>query len=209
MRALDPFKGSLSEGTAILGKTRKRRDSDDEIGPLEWRDDDEEDEEALIEKRRKEREALLKKLAQGKSAAPVKRKASPGSVSTPSAGSDDESELLEEAKKVLRRSESETREDSVPRSSSPFDFAASQRDKLAGVEAKEAFDMFADGDTAVRQDELAAKGILMGAAPGGSENEALADNYDDSEGYYRVRIGELMDGRLFYSTTINYVQLGM
>lgn len=31
--------------------------------------------------------------------------------------------------------------------------------------------------------------------PVGPTNEALRDNWDDGEGYYRVRIGELLDGR--------------
>jgi serine/threonine-protein kinase PRP4 len=30
---------------------------------------------------------------------------------------------------------------------------------------------------------------------GGPENPNLTDNWDDAEGYYRVRIGEVMDGR--------------
>lgn len=28
-----------------------------------------------------------------------------------------------------------------------------------------------------------------------NENPALTDNWDDAEGYYRVRIGETLDGR--------------
>lgn len=27
------------------------------------------------------------------------------------------------------------------------------------------------------------------------ENPSLTDNWDDAEGYYRVRVGELLDGR--------------
>jgi serine/threonine-protein kinase PRP4 len=30
---------------------------------------------------------------------------------------------------------------------------------------------------------------------GGEENPSLTDNWDDAEGYYRVRIGEMLDGR--------------
>lgn len=29
----------------------------------------------------------------------------------------------------------------------------------------------------------------------GAENPALTDNWDDAEGYYRVRIGEILDSR--------------
>lgn len=29
----------------------------------------------------------------------------------------------------------------------------------------------------------------------GNENPALTDNWDDAEGYYRVRIGEVLDNR--------------
>jgi len=29
----------------------------------------------------------------------------------------------------------------------------------------------------------------------GPENPSLTDNWDDAEGYYRVRIGEVLDGR--------------
>lgn len=28
-----------------------------------------------------------------------------------------------------------------------------------------------------------------------AENPALTDNWDDAEGYYRVRVGEVLDGR--------------
>lgn len=36
----------------------------------------------------------------------------------------------------------------------------------------------------------------------GAENPALTDNWDDAEGYYRVRIGEVLDSRyLVYGYT--------
>lgn len=38
------------------------------------------------------------------------------------------------------------------------------------------------------------------------ENPALTDNWDDAEGYYRVRIGETLDGRYLVS---NYTGQGV
>lgn len=35
----------------------------------------------------------------------------------------------------------------------------------------------------------------MDKGPRGPENPSLTDNWDDAEGYYRVRIGEVLDGR--------------
>lgn len=36
---------------------------------------------------------------------------------------------------------------------------------------------------------------LIAKAGPGAENPSLTDNWDDAEGYYRVRIGEVMDSR--------------
>lgn len=36
---------------------------------------------------------------------------------------------------------------------------------------------------------------VEGCVMGRDENPNLTDNWDDAEGYYRVRIGELLDGR--------------
>ena len=36
---------------------------------------------------------------------------------------------------------------------------------------------------------------VEGRVLGGEENPSLTDNWDDAEGYYRVRIGEMLDGR--------------
>ncbi|CAJ0580135.1 unnamed protein product, partial [Mesorhabditis spiculigera] len=52
------------------------------------------------------------------------------------------------------------------------------------------FDMFAD-DAAIPLDNVGAAIITSHGDP---KNNALKDNWDDTDGYYRVRIGEVMNG---------------
>jgi len=60
-------------------------------------------------------------------------------------------------------------------------------DMFAGDEAFKGNDMFADNFDSPRSGPLVVKGT--------SEHPTLLDNWDDAEGYYRVRIGEILDKR--------------
>ncbi|KAK7869694.1 hypothetical protein R5R35_011766 [Gryllus longicercus] len=56
---------------------------------------------------------------------------------------------------------------------------------------KSEWDMFAEADNM----ETYRSPSTLDKPQGGPENPSLTDNWDDAEGYYRVRIGEVMDGR--------------
>ncbi|PSN49754.1 hypothetical protein C0J52_08467 [Blattella germanica] len=64
-----------------------------------------------------------------------------------------------------------------------------KRDRKDGK--KNEWDMFAEADTLEEYNSPNTVDKLHG----GPENPNLTDNWDDAEGYYRVRIGEVMDGR--------------
>ncbi|OON17796.1 kinase domain protein, partial [Opisthorchis viverrini] len=181
-----------------------------------------EDEESIIEKRRLERQRLLEQLSRtGQSASP----SSPARQTTPPMPSaiphtesltemvvDNDAELFdfEQAMKdKLLHSAAATVEG---------DNTDSPSGRLSGVEAPAArallnerkriclnsdlaqpptapkatkFDMFAD------EVEVGVHDAPGTMAPGAmaSENHSLVDNWDDAEGYYRVRIGEVLDKR--------------
>ncbi|KAI5734448.1 hypothetical protein M8J77_006664 [Diaphorina citri] len=56
------------------------------------------------------------------------------------------------------------------------------------------WDMFADTDFDGNVNS-AVVGVRPGVGGRGGDNPSLLDNWDDAEGYYRVRIGEVMDSR--------------
>ncbi|KAK6050274.1 hypothetical protein COOONC_12221 [Cooperia oncophora] len=60
------------------------------------------------------------------------------------------------------------------------------------TKTKTEFDMFAD-DADLPQDGIVADEAVLESQ--GHHADALKDNWDDAEGYYRVRIGEVLDGR--------------
>ncbi|VDM70148.1 unnamed protein product [Strongylus vulgaris] len=61
------------------------------------------------------------------------------------------------------------------------------------AKSKAEFDMFAD-DADLPQDGIVADEAVV-QSQGQQVNDTLRDNWDDAEGYYRVRIGEVLDGR--------------
>ncbi|KHJ96896.1 hypothetical protein OESDEN_03136 [Oesophagostomum dentatum] len=63
----------------------------------------------------------------------------------------------------------------------------------APAKSKAEFDMFAD-DADLPQDGIVADESVL-QSQGQQGNDTLKDNWDDAEGYYRVRIGEVLDGR--------------
>ncbi|KAL1131105.1 hypothetical protein AAG570_012342 [Ranatra chinensis] len=167
----DKFKDSLSEGL----KEDKSSSSDEELSNINIVEE-EEDEEKIIEKRRKQREELLKRLGgisedsnmtgTSQTASPVAAPAEPGRVSQRKRKSRFEPE--QQLQEKLPKQEKPTRKDIGK------------------------WDMFAEGDTPA--DQYNSPGVVEKGGIG-AENPSLTDNWDDAEGYYRVRIGEILDSR--------------
>ncbi|XP_019873833.2 uncharacterized protein LOC109601966 [Aethina tumida] len=179
----DKFKDSLSEG--MKNKVESESDGDMDIDLNE----DEEDEEAIIEKRRKEREELLKRLG-------ATSEDSNTNISMPSP-KDNQSE--DEVKIVEPDPEPEVIEeksDNIEQSLTPPllpNMKIVEPEKKEEVKAKRNdWDMFADQDSFKTNTNSPSTIITKGS---GAENPALTDNWDDAEGYYRVRIGEVLDTR--------------
>ncbi|XP_055949510.1 serine/threonine-protein kinase PRP4 homolog [Argiope bruennichi] len=186
----DKFKDSLSEGQKIVHEDS----SDDQNVDLEVEDEEEEDEEAVIQRRRQQRQELLKKLGV--------EQPTPGSgLSSPvrsSSGTDSPDSAIigdEAAANFLAEQDDQ---------SNDFEASILDKRKIMGLqdalnekeadaaEKKKKLDMFSEADN-FSTDLSPASSRLISAT--GQENPNLTDNWDDAEGYYRVRIGEVLDTR--------------
>ncbi|KAH8252200.1 hypothetical protein KR026_012071, partial [Drosophila bipectinata] len=179
----DRYKGSLSEGQ----KMHEKESSDEDINLDIDINDDEDDEERIIEQRRKRREELLKKLGSGQESPTPQnsnsyesRSTSPGSSQRPA------------------RSPTPTLPEAIhPKDQQQLDSSGNQKNnKDSGKEKRNEWDMFADQDVDSNFDvsrRLSPNTIVQNKHQ--HENPALTDNWDDAEGYYRVRIGEVLDNR--------------
>ncbi|CAH1967028.1 unnamed protein product [Acanthoscelides obtectus] len=199
----DMFKDSLSEG-------QKNVVSSDSSEPEFDVDLNEEDEEAIIEKRRKQREDLLKRLG----AAPLHSDESNMSMPPTSDqnqqnfSSEKEKEkkpteqplpAKEEAKKkngkaeqeVKKEEEKEEEESHTPPLLPSMKVVIKQDEEKKDKCKKSDWDMFAEQDI-FKSDTNSPAIVPKGS---GQENPSLTDNWDDAEGYYRVRIGEILDNR--------------
>lgn len=182
----------MSEG---LKHDKDSSSSDSEIGDIKM--DDEEDEEKIIERRRKQREELLKKLG-----APSEDSNTVQSVdSTPVLKNIVEDDIvLIETPKI--RAESPTADVSMtpPIEDLNSKIKEQEKEKQKSKETstkKNDWDMFAEQDLDSNFDS---PGAIVGTTKQSSaENPALTDNWDDAEGYYRVRIGETLDNRYVVS----------
>lgn len=175
------------------GKSRSRKhEEDEEIGNIDVED---EDEEAIIAKRRREREALLQKLSTDSLDEPPKKDVDSESISSiDDKSSDSDDSLIDK----------EIKED--------FNFDEDLKDKyklydkkmqesnantpVENNEPKKAeLDMFADEIDMLDQAHKESPATFAAGQKMGLEDPTLNDNYDDAEGYYRVRIGEVLDKR--------------
>ncbi|GAB0099841.1 serine/threonine-protein kinase prp4 [Sergentomyia squamirostris] len=212
----DKYKDSLSEGQ-IHPRNRKDSSTDSEIGDIDIKDD--EDEEKIIEQRRKRREELLKKLGAGSEesnqAIPSREPSLSHTVdSTPRARTP--VEPPKKAPSVAEKSPEERKMPSLDDSLTPpipptrKDLQAKIQEKMLQPEAKPKakdakennilkrgeWDMFAEQDLASNYDSPS----TIVASKQVNENPALTDNWDDAEGYYRVRISETLDNRYIVSS---------
>lgn len=188
----DKFKDSLSEG---LKHDKESSSSDSEIGDIKM--DDEEDEEKIIERRRKKREELLKKLG-----APSEDSNTMQSVdTTPVLKNTAEDDVI-----FLETPKERAITPTVVVSLTPpiedlnSKIKEQEKEKLKAKETtskKGDWDMFAEQD--IDSNYNSPSTIVGTAKQSTSENPALTDNWDDAEGYYRVRIGETLDNRYVVS----------
>jgi len=190
---------------------RKKESSDETDLDIEI-PSDEESEEMIIERRRKEREQLLAKLKmegmgdevknkddqeiplKDKETGKQKRKSTDHShkkekrkkKSHSSASSGDESDTARSKKKKHKhdRKKEEQSNDELPAE----DLFHEKREKNPKADAFN--DMFAEDFSSPTSDQGKSATISQD-----KENPNLMDNWDDAEGYYRVRIGEVLDTR--------------
>eukprot|EP00092_Neocalanus_flemingeri_P034477 GFUD01037488.1.p1 GENE.GFUD01037488.1~~GFUD01037488.1.p1 ORF type:complete len:872 (-),score=308.97 GFUD01037488.1:41-2599(-) len=182
---------------------------------------DEESEEAIIERRRKEREELVSKLKTEGRGEPVKQKEVKETKETTSSEVAETNEKRSSEGDTMKKKEMNKKRHSSSSSSSDSDNKKSKKkkhksDRRKSKQADETdeelptedlFNEKPDGATATSTDmfsqdmfaedfssptSIQAKAAIISQ---GTENPNLMDNWDDAEGYYRVRIGEVLDSR--------------
>ncbi|CAG2170356.1 unnamed protein product, partial [Oppiella nova] len=176
--------------------------SSDESTNIDVDINEDENEEQEIERRRKQRQELMQKLSTGlgKSGdndasnsgfssyqnSPVKEESDKNSdkLSVSLVDEDSRLETFDEISKRLDETEEELENDT---DLEPTSDAKPESIKRKPVDMFSETDIFsADYNSPCDQNHFRASG---------AENPALNDNWDDAEGYYRIRIGEILDGR--------------
>lgn len=191
-RNSDKYKGSYSEGQARKGDS----DHDVDLYNFEMDEEEDEDEDAIIEKRRLQRLAILQKYQAGGTASNAPSTVtSVVSQSPPDERSDSEDsdtveklateDLEKEIALASSKTEKELKDGRKENNSSSSSQAETEKKSAAG-------DMFADDDMFSENYSSPARALKVEA---GKENPNLTDNWDDAEGYYRIRISEVLDKR--------------
>ncbi|XP_063986983.1 serine/threonine-protein kinase PRP4 homolog [Diachasmimorpha longicaudata] len=207
----DKYKDSLSEGLKV---DKSESSSEEEIKDIDI--EEEEDEEAIIERRRKQREELLKRLGgppddsnlsadmsiTAASPVTVQSNSSPKSVEVVTNNNESTSEShtppLPREKSPLTGKRRKSRFDDAPENKENKKLEEKEsEEKNGGKEEKTVskkaneWDMFAEADNIADFNSP----TVEGKRPGGPDNPSLTDNWDDAEGYYRVRVSETLDSR--------------
>ncbi|XP_068633162.1 uncharacterized protein Prp4k [Battus philenor] len=180
----DKHRTSTHEITQIVASS-----SDEELNISINTDEEEETEEQIIERRRKQREQLMKRLG-GKDNAEYNS----GKLTPPAIGVKDNSQKTENSTEVKDANVTPppNKTDEKIGTKDPANNSENETVKLGNSIKSKEWDMFADQDNfddvdTPTADKLHNKNTL--------ENPSLTDNWDDAEGYYRVRIGEILDNR--------------
>ncbi|XP_054732288.1 serine/threonine-protein kinase PRP4 homolog [Anastrepha obliqua] len=185
-REKDRYRDSLSEGQ----KAEVKDSSSEDEGNLDIDiNEDEDEEEKIIEMRRKQREELLKKLGGKDESSPPsnsshhrrERNASPVEENTQYTANSPNKPSKQPPDEIKREDFNDVDDD--------------RKTKSSAKEKRPEWDMFADQDVDSNFDSPNA--IVLNKTQ--NENPALTDNWDDAEGYYRVRIGEILDNRYVVS----------
>ncbi|XP_047543723.1 serine/threonine-protein kinase PRP4 homolog [Vanessa atalanta] len=167
--------------------------SDEELDISINTDDEEESEEQIIERRRRQREQLLKRLGchnSGNSNTEQANVATLGKVESATLDNkkSKESTTVHVPSKADSKIEFKLEKSNVRN----VDNESKSTANLDKSRRKNEWDMFADQDNFGSVDTpTAGKPRSKNAL----ENPSLTDNWDDAEGYYRVRIGENLDNR--------------
>uniref|UniRef100_A0A9J8D1A9 Serine/threonine-protein kinase PRP4 homolog n=1 Tax=Cyprinus carpio carpio TaxID=630221 RepID=A0A9J8D1A9_CYPCA len=185
----DKFKGSLSEGMKA-----DQDSSSEEV--LEDFDAEEEDEEALIEQRRQQRLAIVQKYKSVNEDSNMGSMASEPSSPQSSTHSRSPSpdDILERVAADVKEYERENVNTFEANIKAKHNLIAQEKE---GVNLKKpsAPDMFTESDDMFAADFDSARLRAAGIGKDFKENPNLRDNWTDSEGYYRVNIGEILDKR--------------
>ncbi|XP_014097443.2 serine/threonine-protein kinase PRP4 homolog [Bactrocera oleae] len=185
-RDKDRYRGSLSEGQKAEVKDASSDDGDNLDIDI---NEDEDEEEKIIEMRRKQREELLKKLGGKEETSPPKNSTHSQRARSPPIKYDleDPAPLMQNPPTKISDEETSYAEDK--------DMDEDKKIKNPTKEKRPEWDMFADQDVDSNFDSPST--IVLNKTQ--IENPALTDNWDDAEGYYRVRIGEILDNRYVVS----------
>ncbi|KAM9308284.1 serine/threonine-protein kinase PRP4 homolog [Gastrophryne carolinensis] len=183
----DKFKGSLSEGMKL------EQESSDEN--LEDFDVEEEDEEALIEQRRLQRLAIVEKyryLNEDSNLSVNSEPSSPQSSARSRSPSPDD--ILERVAADVKEYERENLDNFEASVKAKHNLMSEQNN--GNVQKKiTAPDMFTESDDMFAAYFDSARFRAAGFGKDFKENPNLRDNWTDSEGYYRVNIGEILEKR--------------
>ncbi|XP_043463151.1 serine/threonine-protein kinase PRP4 homolog isoform X1 [Leptopilina heterotoma] len=198
----DKYKDSLSEGLKI---ERSESSSEEEIKDIDI--EEEEDEEVIIERRRKQREELLKRLGGPNEDSNL---STDMNTTTVTPRSEVQSNISPKSVDVTSNNNGSTSESHTPplpqkvkspenikKRKSKFDNVESRQEESAKIDDKQnskksnEWDMFAEVDNIGDFNSP----TVEGKRHGGPDNPSLTDNWDDAEGYYRVRVGESLDSR--------------
>ncbi|VVC86132.1 unnamed protein product [Leptidea sinapis] len=181
-------------------KQYKKRGLDEEELDISMNTDDEENEEQIIEKRRKQRELLLQRLGENNNNGKNKDEDKsdkcnklPTNNSNKATASTETILTSELQSKKLPADKLHTKGDNKsPTKEDNEDLENTEEDNLGIPIKKSEWDMFADQDTFASVGTPTASKSRARLA---HDNPSLTDNWDDAEGYYRVRIGEILDNR--------------
>ncbi|XP_050434118.1 serine/threonine-protein kinase PRP4 homolog [Adelges cooleyi] len=174
----DKYKDSFSEG---LKRENKSSDSEIEVNINIAEDENVEE---IIEKRRKQREELLKRLEANNSNVNGEDSANP------SPRESDATETSAQLSPEPRQSPIKNTNDSM------FEKDPVKAGNVSNTELiKGKWDMFAEADSYHATQLTPQPNGLANGNKSVPENPSLTDNWDDAEGYYRVRIGETMNSR--------------
>jgi serine/threonine-protein kinase PRP4 len=162
-------------------------------------DEDDSDDEAIIDRRRKERQALMLKLASSNKSESTFVKISASAEIQDERENESDEDDMNDMFAVDDNDDKGSKKENEPLKKSPIDTKTNNHEwrslKLdSNKSAASTVDMFAeeDVDSNVMGGSTNKEDQTIMAS---NDNPNLTDNWDDAEGYYRVRTGETLDGR--------------
>nr|XP_037283272.1 serine/threonine-protein kinase PRP4 homolog isoform X2 [Rhipicephalus microplus] len=176
-------------GNSSRKKQKSPSSSSDEIDDIEIEED--EDEEKVIERQRQQRQELLKRLG-------IENQVESSGFSSPvpSRGSGthtpDSVNIDDMASEINENSEDATDFEAAILAKRQMMVQEGNNETDTGQEKKKQLDMFSED---MFSENYSSPNSVQKISSRAQENPNLTDNWDDAEGYYRVRIGEVLDTR--------------